>query len=591
MIKDGIIISDVVNGKKIGIDNYEVAQVIGVGSVDAGTLCTSKNVNKRSKYKPIGSTLTRDLTDDDYKSYTEGSVKKPYGMLMATPWIGEYDAGIETSGEQTDPSVLNKASVWEYSQPEVSDTQIGTFFGQPVYGTKNGYRCRLSDFEGYAHGAEDLFNVKWTDSTGKGQGVKCVVTLGSKAGGLTLADMGLSGCYLSLIVMSESEYAIKETGREGRRYLIGGMDWNTKLLHDTTKTYEFSLNELYLSQVLDNILLFLVVTDAKLTYDLYYESFHNGVGVNPDGWKANNAVFFPKMTATTNKRVMVENSAIKLVMNAGNGNVLWVNGNINNYSTTEGSFTYEGNGIKLNSLNEDLTVKITQLGYTDSRSSRRKFSVTKGSTGQNYAQYLNDINYTSSTGLITSAVMYKPLLRDVKMKGGAYSSVSFYIKFVLQPSVYDATASIIARYVDISGNATERTLESGKWNVHDAFGDGQRYMYHSISFANVVSPRNEVTGFKMTLNYGVGSQTGIAAGKSLTVTDWIHENDIHHHPMFPVVVMKAGNPDEVDNYGDIHIGLPDGMSAGNDDVIKNRIGPMSASFEVLNADEQSSIGV
>ena len=587
MIENGILINKVVDGVKYGITHHEIAQVIGVASTDIGRLCTSKHVNKWSKYKPVRSTLRRSLTDDHYKNYKEGSVSKPYGLLMPVPWIGPYDAGLQAAGEQTDPDALNRASVWEYAQPEEDET---------THKTKYGYRCRAADFNGYAHGAEALFTVRWIDNTARGEGIRATVTLGSREGGLSLADMGLAGCYLSLIVMSESEYAIAETGGTGRRYLIGGMDWNTHPLNDTTRTYEFSMNELYLSQVLDNMMLFLVVTDVKLTYGLYCESYKDGVAVNPDGWTKYNAVFFPKMTATATKRVMLEGSARRLMMNGGIGNILWANDNFGtsaagdskNYASLvyDGDCPVKGNYIELASLDNGFDVKITELGYTESRSARRKFSIS-GAGGQLHTCYLNNIAYTLAPPTVAT-VMYKPLLCDVGVKGDAYRSVSFYIRYELQPSVYDATASIVARYVSLSGNTKELVMESGKWNVFDAFNDTNRYMYHSISFANVVNARNEVDGFVMKVTYGLMSDVALTNPRYLTVDSWLQEGDILCHPLFPTVV--GGEDGEVKHYGDIHIRLPEGMSAGDESVTAGRIGRMKASFEVIDADTPSSIG-
>lgn len=587
----------------------DVARTIGVASMDLGRLCTSSNVNKWSRYKPIGSTTADNIPQSEFKTYKEGGVSKPFGLLMPVISIGSYQATVEVSGDQTEPSVMNKASVWEYAQPQKDGSKVlGTINGKTIYGTVNDYRCRKADFNGYVHTAEPLFNIKWTDETSKGLGVKATVTLGSVDGGITLEDMGLAGCYLSLIVMSESEYTIKETGLAGRRYLIGGMDWNTKLIYDTTKTYEFSLNELYLSQVLDNMMLFFVVTDEKPTYDLFYESYQNGVGVNPDGWKANNAVFFPKMTnaGSISKRVMVDNSAIKVNMNAGVGNVLRRNDNSGEKKSTDASsnlttvdriyselvYTTEVDGDSLNAradyiefgyLNNGFDIKITKLGYSESRAAFRKLSIKVHANAVS-GTYLNDYGNSLSSG----QKLYKPLVGDLPMKGGTYKSVSIYIEFAYSTE-YEGNISkkLIARFVSYNNDAVSyKVLAEGE--VSD-FVNNQNLYYHSITFANVVSVSNQIVGFEMKLNYSAYNSESIA--KTITISEWLTDADGHHYPYFPLLETKAVGTDgdyEIVNYGDVHFKLPEGVAntVGND-----RTGKLSISYEVIASDTQSSIGV
>ena len=545
----------------------DIARTIGVASGELGQLCTSEKINKWSRYKPIGSTTPNEIPQSEFKTYKENGVSKPFGLLMPVISIGSYQATIDVSGDQTDPSVMNKASVWEYSKPQKDESKIlGEIWGKTIYGTVNDYRCRKSDFNGYVHRAEPLFNINWNDDTSKGMGVKATVTIGSVDGGVTLEDMGLSGCYLSMIVMSESEYTIKETGRVGRRYLIGGMDWNTKLIDDTTKTYEFSLNELYLSQVLDNLILFFVVTDKKPTYDLFYEYYQNGVGVNPDGWKANNAVFFPKMTnaGNINKRVMVENSAIKINMNAGVGNVLWPN---DTYSSTE-PFNVLSNGVVSFGENKGLRAIINQKGYNESRSSLRKLVIEGYQADATTSEFY--LNNFGTNDPINYPTWYKPLVSNLPVHSDGvyiYESASIYIKLTFEnsTSIQAAKKEVVVRYKNVNGSYEELVIFEGRWSDYE---DYQSYKYHSLTFANIRDVRNNVVGFKMLLKRTNGATLNSGTIKETEVTEWMQKDNVHYFPYFPKIRMSG---DDITDYGDLYFSLPsdmDGVTVKTDGSFK-----------------------
>ena len=55
-----------------GITTSLVAQTIGVGSNDVGTLCSSTKINKWSKWKPISIAKVTGLTESDLQSANYG---------------------------------------------------------------------------------------------------------------------------------------------------------------------------------------------------------------------------------------------------------------------------------------------------------------------------------------------------------------------------------------------------------------------------------------------------------------------------------------------------------------------------------------
>ena len=69
---NGRIYTEIRDGVKYGISTDDVAYVLGEVSGDAGTLCTSNNINKYAKYKPCGGSSPASPTEDERKQLNCG---------------------------------------------------------------------------------------------------------------------------------------------------------------------------------------------------------------------------------------------------------------------------------------------------------------------------------------------------------------------------------------------------------------------------------------------------------------------------------------------------------------------------------------
>lgn len=588
----------------------DIARTIGVASVDLGRLCTSDNVNKWSRYKPIGSTTANVIPQSEFKTYKEGGVSKPFGLLMPVPVVGEFKTYLQAGMgdvEYLEVDALNRASVWEYAQPQKSSEVIGTIKGKTIYGTENNYRCRKADFNGYVHRAEPLFNVKWSIIDGS---IVCDVRLGSVEGGITLEDMGLNGKVLNLIAVSKNKIAIKYGDKASdNRYVVGiNVDnWMDAALYDTMKTYRFVLQAWRIDPILNDMVLFLAVTDTPLRYKLSAESEEDGIYKNPDGFTKDNVYYYPIVDDAQDITglCVVENSFFEVKMSGGIGNVLWSQstngidseGNSEAFSMLEYSGTFSPDNGDYLDLNDDdrykptgqvyiqnngFDVKITELGYTESRSALRKFSITgerKDSvTNMTYLNMFDD-NQTKGT------IVYKPLLRGLSVndRWGVYRKASIYIKFVYGDNTEGGDKYLVLRYTLSDGTTDERILFQGKFNDNI---DNQTYMYHSISMANVVDTFNNVTGFKLVLKRTSGFTLNSGQIKETVIDSWYSDEEGHYFPILPKVRVNNEKPDEIVDYGDLHFRLPDDI-----ETKVARKGRFRASYEVITSDTESSIGV
>lgn len=575
----------------VGVSTYDVAKGIGVGTQDVAFLCIHPNVNKWSEFKSLDDPRTPPLYSQDFKNYKQDGVSKPFGLLMPIPTVGKYNATLQAAmGEGVEHLVvdkLNEASVWEYAQPKKSDEVIGYIDGEPIYALQNDCSARIDDFAGYEHEAQPLFKVEWSGVND----IVCKVTIGSKEGGVTLDDMGLDGKVLNLIAVSKNKMAIQGSINDNR-YVIGinvstsdhTEYFMSKPLNKETLTYNFTLPVDRLDHILNDMVLFLVVTDSSLHYDLNYESINNGIGINPDGFNNGNTYYYPIVDNAQDitELCVVENSFFEVKMNGGIGNVLWSQstngmdseGNAKSYS----KLIYEGyespdkgEYMELNNNIERFDVKITKLGYEDSKSALRKFSISNR-RGSSSGQYLYE--YEVPDGDTPSR---KALLCNLPMLGGTYKSASFYIEFEGN-SVVNLKKKLIVRFESLlTTDVVYKVLSE------DYAADSINY--HSITFANVVDVYNNISGFEVKLNYSEAANN-VSIVKTKTFTEWMVDNNNNHHfPFLPKLSMTANN-EEIDNYGDIHFGLPEGISTS-----RTANGTFLASYEVIASNDKSSIGV
>jgi hypothetical protein len=109
-----------------GITTSLVAQTIGVGSNDVGTLCSHQNVNKWSKWKPISIPKVTGITIDDLKNSNFGLLAKEISDIVTYSINNGGTVGSIASPQK-----------WTYTKP----------FG----GTNSPYR--IGDFRNYNHQA------------------------------------------------------------------------------------------------------------------------------------------------------------------------------------------------------------------------------------------------------------------------------------------------------------------------------------------------------------------------------------------------------------------------------------------------------
>lgn len=578
---------EIVNGNLewVGVSTSDVAKAIGASQDNIGYIGTYPNINKWSEFKALDDPRVTPLYRADFKDYKQGSVSKPFGLLMPKPDVGEFNTTLQAAMGDVEHLVvdnLNKESVWEYAQPQKTNDIIGYIGENPIYSLANDCFTRIDDFAGYEHNAEPLFDVKWDIIEGS---IKCVITLGSIDGGITLDDMGLNGGAINLIAISKNKISIKNGG-EDYRYVIGINDatFMYEVLSDQKKEYTFVLQAWRIDPILNDMVLFIAVTNTPIRYDLKADKVQNGIYVNPDGFKKDNVYYYPiaKNYADINELCVVENSFFEVKMNGGIGNVLWSQstngmdseGNAKSYS----KLIYEGyespdkgEYMELNNNIERFDVKITKLGYEDSKSALRKFSISNR-RGSSSGQYLYE--YEVPDGDTPSR---KALLCNLPMLGGTYKSASFYIEFEGN-SVVNLKKKLIVRFESLlTTDVVYKVLSE------DYAADSINY--HSITFANVVDVYNNISGFEVKLNYSEAANN-VSIVKTKTFTEWMVDNNNNHHfPFLPKLSMTANN-EEIDNYGDIHFGLPEGISTS-----RTANGTFLASYEVIASNDKSSIGV
>ncbi len=109
-----------------GITTSMVAQAIGVGSNDVGTLCKSNKINKWSKWKPISLAEVTPITIDDLKNSNFG-LNIPYFSSLGN--INTEDSFLYV--------LKNKTFSWNYIKPSGGSTSP----------------YRLGDFRNYNHSA------------------------------------------------------------------------------------------------------------------------------------------------------------------------------------------------------------------------------------------------------------------------------------------------------------------------------------------------------------------------------------------------------------------------------------------------------
>ena len=142
-----------------------VADTIGSGSNDVGTLCTHPNVNKWSKWKPVTSNKHTGMTAEDMAA-------TQFGLSI--------------------PFFSNRADLISF----YTSTPAGTWpYAKPTGGASSPYR--LGDFRNYEHGASRFYNVMIPNQEIGTGGVTVQLVPAFNSGGITWSDF--SGIDLNLL--------------------------------------------------------------------------------------------------------------------------------------------------------------------------------------------------------------------------------------------------------------------------------------------------------------------------------------------------------------------------------------------------------
>lgn len=552
----------------------DIARTIGVASDDLGTLCTSPNVNKHSKYKPEQYRSANDLTDEQHRNAVNlvGTIV-PYGLFKKTAGVTKYwcsGATVNSIDALTNQGTIEEVKqgmVWNYEgQPKVDRTRVlGTVKGKTVYATQGDFRCRKADFAGYDHRAKPFIEVKWVKVKESDEGLGGLfakityndVDVAEDYGGLTREDLGLEGYRLVLVGQTVDNQTIVETGyTEQPRYIIAG---HTQTTIDDTMALGFT--DLKLAPLMGDVNFFFILVNKNIEWSLYAESIINGVFVNPDGWTSGNTYYYPIMKTLPDIAYFVEGSAYRASFPDGLGTVIWGTEEYNNniaggdyiklyadvevYKSTSVDF-WKNIYATFNSAqgNMGFTLKTKLSLLDDVRRAYRRLTFAKAHEAQTLYTTNNYLNKCGDG----AAVFYsglKPLVRNMVTSSGNYADL--YLRFDS-----DVSGCIVYRIKDANGNVL-RTVD-----IYTGWGEmvnSYHNMYEEIILENIVSVRNQVIGFALRMKMKAGSDNAYYVVYSSTGTKTIggasYEDTTFEE--YPVLGALESNS----KYWDIEVLLPD----------------------------------
>lgn len=158
-----------------GISTTLVANTIGVGSNDVGTLCTSDKINKWSKWKPVRYNTLTGITLAQLASTTWGLTIPSYTTLSSI--ITAINAGI----------------TWDYAKPQ-GDISLEYY--------------RLGDFRNYEHTATKPFSdficptIGFNNSPSSTIGATLIFTQDGGNYNIGLNDLiGIKDCYFAIYMI------------------------------------------------------------------------------------------------------------------------------------------------------------------------------------------------------------------------------------------------------------------------------------------------------------------------------------------------------------------------------------------------------
>ena len=536
--KDGILYAYVdENGKKIGIDNYEVARVIGVGSTDVGTLCTHPNVNKWSRDKPMHvDNHPTELTEGDKKAANYGldtSVDSSKAIHTVFDAQKEYIPIIFDSSK-TDEE-LKEGTVWRYEVPS-----LHTRTGRPAgakFKEAGGFLSyyRLSDFDGYYHAAKPLVKVTKPFNFDNDGYYNITLEVSNDEHGLTFRNFNpfahddstqewnMNGWYLNIIVVSDHKFRQDQAAVYGVGATYG---INTPFVLEENGQFvplrELSISKNAISHLMGTWFVCVVITKEPLYYEMGEDSFKTGLMGENDIYIA-----YPNLQAGSigDKCIFVEDAIMRIAFPDGAGTKLWEQKYLGEGSERF-SYTYYYDDLLMSSitLGEYITSPSGDIRFGDTSDGtnrgfnidlntsnvdsivRRKFrSIVFFNNTRNVNLYgfrdsNNYLTYDALNNTVHNGTYYKPLLKGVALlniSDGDYTrnTTDFYLKFASSGST--RYQQVIMR-IDGEENIIFTTLNNPTMFI------GQ------IEFQNVVNVRtNKPEGFRIKIRFGGTEQTSL----------------------------------------------------------------------------------
>ena len=534
------------------VSNYDIASVIGAGSLDIGTLCTHENVNKWSRIKPLAlmadDDTPKELAESDFRDYKEGVYSKPYGLFPTQGTIGEYDfGGIDFTKEEAD---MKAETEWEYSQPKALDDRVVNGEGIEIY-------AREPDFCGYDHYADPPIKVEWLEENDGVKGVYAKVTLNvnndATYGGVKMSDFmdvntSTGGFFVSMLCISNKNVHVPELNADRYRYAFGYSGMSVTLKNSSPSAV-IGMHNGMLSPLDGETYNFVVVVNnyAVPAYDVYAN----------DGWTEWRVLdYYPKITnyAAISKAIILENGVMRKSINDITGTTLFMTGKDVKYSEVYNElnvkesalygFTFKDNAIG----GYGVSVKVTEAITSKKRVLVMK-STKYGALNDvdSYFNYIQVAGGDATGGGDKKGI--KPLLTDLPMTGTT-NRASFYLNFqsrdlvTFEFQVTNANGSIVK-----SGSLFRLEEETKRF---DCFYNAIK----GVIFENILDTKKNVTGLKVTIFKGTYSNGTESTFTSVSVNP--SDNDGHQ----PYLPSSEGVNNSIANYGSFHIALPSVLPTG-----------------------------
>ena len=605
--------------KTEGLTNYDVADALGVATLDVGSLCASDQINKWSKDKPIAlnneaepnyKDTPKDLKDVGYNMalFTQGQYKKPYGLYpVKVLSVGSTGVG------------LPKSDVWDYVRLEIG--QLEGNEDKVVWATTDadGNRleeerwARLPDFCGYDHYAIPPAQVEWIDTleiteeeydpdldedvivTKKIKGVFAKIKVpAADSGSVSFKDlMGKDEAYALFVTTTEdgkfaygnSANALNDSVTEVKINLVTGGE------------YIVGLSNRKLSDLSGRFAFTIVIADKLITYA-------NG----SEGWDSGISFFYPiassypTVTESSDNGYVVEGGMVKKQVNSLQGTTLFMtDGLLNRYAKITNAVGLSGytpiqlgnklegeenrifNYLQFNADNNpnDLyskyraTINVNEKVTTLMRGIT--FSSYTLSTTDSIAQSSNYLVYCFANNTLYTG--YKPLLKGLKIKNPSGYTMGYEMDIYLQ--IEKDTTGVHNAVISLKYQVRNLSNQVVKDSVLFSYSGEIKDVLYSLSFWNEIDERKgNLIGFKYGGYVGYAGNGGIPEYNKI-------ENirvELDSQSCYPFIPNMTNGGNGGYKYGDVEIALPDNLKASQCMLG----GQMKVDYGIYNAGDRPS---